>query len=206
MYNVEHSFPLNSQQKANLAERITKLHATAFKTPSIFVQVKYFQEDASASNHYVGGEPQTESTNRITALVRSSAGRKKEHFDKLAEDIENAWYVVLGERSDDDEQEKNGTHHGTGSSPTESQAKELLSLIFIGGLMGREKGLPLPEVRFISCVLTMTALSSFIYERLPQSTVRTTSRTRTNFVLLGWRRRILVQTISQGLPASCRYG
>lgn len=146
LYNVEHSFPLNSQQKADLAERITHLHATAFKTPSIFVQVKYFQEDASAQDHYVGGVLQSESTNRITALVRSSAQRKKEHFDKLAEQIENAWYVVLGERSDGEE--TNGTHSGKGSSPTEAKAKELLSLVFIGGLMGREKGLPLPEVCF----------------------------------------------------------
>ena len=40
LYNVEHSYPLSLQQKTALAERITKLHATAFSTPSMFVQVR----------------------------------------------------------------------------------------------------------------------------------------------------------------------
>ena len=40
LYNVEHSYPLKAEQKLDLAERITKLHARTFATPSMFVQVR----------------------------------------------------------------------------------------------------------------------------------------------------------------------
>lgn len=140
-YNVEHSFPLNAHQKQDLAERITKLHAKAFTTPSIFVQVKFYQQDASTHNHFVGGVSRDETTNRILGFVRSSAERKKEHFDKLAQQIENAWYVALGERADEGEQEKKSE-----TPQMAKDAKELLSVGFVGGLVGREKGFNLPEV------------------------------------------------------------
>jgi len=128
------------KQKQDLAERITKLHATAFTTPSLFVQVKFYQQDASSHNHFVGGQPREETTNRILGFVRSSAERRKEHFDMLAEQIENAWYVALGERADEGKQgKKNDTPQ------REKDAKELLSVGFVGGLVGREKGFVLPE-------------------------------------------------------------
>ncbi len=150
LYNVEHSYPLTLEQKSDLAERITKLHSRTFTTPSIFVQVKYYQHDASAHNHFVGGKPKDETTNRIMGFVRSSAERKKEHFDKLAEQIENAWYVALGERADDGDQRKPKE-----TPQREKDAKELLSIGFVGGLVGREKGFILPEVCESSATRTL---------------------------------------------------
>jgi len=145
-YNVEHSFPLTLQQKSDLAERITYLHSRTFTTPSMFVQVKYYQYDASAHNHFVGGKPKDETTNRIIGFVRSSAERKKEHFDKLAEQIENAWYIALGERTDDDEEGEQKDKKDKKETPQrEKAAKELLSISFVGGLVGREKGFVIPE-------------------------------------------------------------
>lgn len=141
-YNVEHSFPLTLEQKSHLADRITKLHAQTFTTPSIFVQVKYYQQDASSHNHFVGGKSRDETTNRIIAYVRSSAERKKEHFDKLAEQIENAWYIALGERAEEGDEGKQKKE----TPQREKDAKELLSIGFVGGLVGREKGFLLPEV------------------------------------------------------------
>lgn len=145
-YNVEHSFPLSMQQKTDLAERITKIHTTAFKTPSMFVNVKFYQEDASAHNYFVAGQPKDGANNRIMGYVRSSSGRKREHFDKLTEEIENAWYVVLGERSDDDEDGEKKKDGNKDSSSSAKEAKELLSITLIGGIIVREKGYAIPEV------------------------------------------------------------
>lgn len=148
LYNIEHSYPLNPKQKADLAERITKLHAHTFTTPSIFVQVKFQHQDASAQNFFVAGSPIDVSINRIIAYVRSSSARKKEHFDKLAEEIENAWYVVLGERveGDDEEDKKKKEKEQKESSEIEKKAKELMSVAFVTGIIVREKGYTIPEV------------------------------------------------------------
>lgn len=153
LYNVEHSFPLNVQQKQDLAERITRLHGTAFATLSVFVQVKFYQQDASAQNHYVGGVPQEQASNRITAFVRSSSSRSQEDFDKLAKKVEDAWYIVLGLKSDEDEEDekdKKDKNDKKEVSATEKAAKELLSVVYIGGLSGREKGFEIPVVCLIS--------------------------------------------------------
>lgn len=147
LYNIEHSFPLSLPQKQDLAERITRHHANAFSTLAIFVQVKFYQEDASAHNHYVGGQPQEDASNRITAFVRTSSSRKQEDFDKLAKKIEDAWYIVLGEKSDeDDEDEKKDKKDKKEESAGQKSAKELLSIAFIGGVSGREKGFIIPVV------------------------------------------------------------
>lgn len=147
LYNVEHSFPLSIQQKQDLAERITKLHGSAFATLSIFVQVKFFQQDASAQNHFVGGTATEEASNRITAFVRTSPSRNQSDFDKLAQKVEDAWYIVLGEKSDGDEDEEDKKKKDKKETPAkEKAAKELLSVVYIGGLSGREKGFPIPEV------------------------------------------------------------
>lgn len=142
-YNVEHSFPLNLKQKNAFAEQITYLHSRTFGAPSIFVQVKYFPVDASRDAHYVGGVIQHEAANRIIAYVRSSSSRSQEQFDRLAEQIEHAWYVVVGERAENGEEPKDRQE----SSATEKAAKELLSIGFVPGLSGREKGFIIPTVR-----------------------------------------------------------
>lgn len=159
-YNVEHSYPLDLKQKNALAEKITYLHSRAFGAPSIFVQVKYFPVDASSDTHYVGGVIQHDAANRIIAYVRSSSSRTQEQFDQLAEQIENAWYVVLGERAEDGEESKDKKE----SSAIEQAAKELLSIGFVPGLSGREKGFIIPTVR-VDCVcapvMTRASLTSF---------------------------------------------
>lgn len=148
LYNVEHSFPLNAQQKTDLAERITNLHAQAFTTPSIFVQVSFHQHDASAQNNFLAGKPLKQSLNRIIAYVRSSSSRTKENFDKLAEDVEHAWYVVVGERIEaEDEKEKKKKEKEQKETPeSEKIAKELMSVAFVTGIVVREKGYAIPEV------------------------------------------------------------
>lgn len=153
LYNIEHSYPLKLQEKQDLADRITKLHGAAFNTLSMFVQVKFFQQDASASNHYVGGIPQSNASNRIISLVRTGSGRKQEDFDKLAKQIEDAWYIVLGLKYEDEEdEEKAKKNKDKGPSEVEKNAKELLSIVFIGGVNGREKGFPIPVVCLTSGV------------------------------------------------------
>lgn len=104
--------------------------------------------DASAHNHFLGGKPNDQAINRIVAYVRSSPDRKKEHFDKLAKEIENAWYIVVGERTDDegDEEAKKNKKDKKESTQSEKRAKEMLSIGFVGGLVTREKGFVIPEV------------------------------------------------------------
>ncbi|KAK5072654.1 hypothetical protein LTR64_004872 [Lithohypha guttulata] len=142
LYNVEHSYPLKGEQKAELAERITRLHSRTFTTPSIFVQVKFYSHDASAHNYFVAGKPKEECANRIIGFVRTSASRTKEQFDKLAEQIEDSWYIVVGQRvegqTEDDKPQKD-------MPEKERKAMEIMSVTFIGGYMGREKGFPIPE-------------------------------------------------------------
>ena len=89
-----------------------------------------------------------ESINRIIAFVRSSASRTKEHYDKLAERIENAWYVVLGERTEgiDEEDVNRQEKEKKESSNSEKKAKELLSIALVGNLVVREYGYAIPEV------------------------------------------------------------
>ena len=81
------------------------------------------------------------------AYVRSSSQRKKEHFDKLGKDIENAWYVVLGQRPDelDEVDDKDKKDKKDEVSETEKQAGDLLSVAFITGIIVREKGYVIPE-------------------------------------------------------------
>lgn len=144
---VEHSFPLKPDQKKDLATRLTNLHAHAFTTPSIFIQVKFEQQDATKQNHFVGGEVADQSINRIIGYVRSSSSRTQEQFDKLAADIEDAWMIVVGEKIEaiDEEDRKRQEKDKKESSESEKTAKELLSMTFIPGLSGREKGFIIPQ-------------------------------------------------------------
>lgn len=58
------------------------------------------------------------------------------------EQIEHGWYVVLGERADDEEDRKRLKE----SSGVEKKAKELVSVTLMGSYMGRELGFTIPEV------------------------------------------------------------
>ena len=48
LYDVEHVTPLTDRVQEELAKSITRIHAERFKTPSYFVDVRYF--DASSQN------------------------------------------------------------------------------------------------------------------------------------------------------------
>ena len=147
MYTVEHSFPLTTAQKTDLAERITKLHSTKFTTPSVYVQVKFQSQDPSHQNHFVAGKLRKQSSNRILAYVRAGSTRPQSAYEELAEQIENAWYVVLEERFEGTEEDvKKKEKEAKESSEKEKSAKELLSVAFVPGLIGREKGYTWPEV------------------------------------------------------------
>lgn len=152
LYKVEHSFPLTKGQKTDLAERITKLHGTRFTTPSMYVQVKFVSQDPSHHNHYVAGKARTQSSNRIIGYVRSGSTRPQSAFEDLAEQIEHAWYVVLEERFEGTEEEIKKKEKESGeTSEKERYAKELLSVAFVPGLIGREKGYTWPEVSKLPC-------------------------------------------------------
>lgn len=80
------------------------------------------------------------------AYVRSSAQRKKEHFDKLAEEIENSWYIILGEKAEDPEDKaQQKAISDKKISQKERDAMELVSVAFITGIIVREKGFVIPE-------------------------------------------------------------
>lgn len=150
IYNVEHSFPLKAQQKEALAEKITYIHTRAFTTLSIFVQVKYHHTNASTNDHFAGGKARSEASNRIMGYVRSSPSRTRADFLDVVEKIEHAWYVVVGERADEDEEDDKDKDKKKKDNKEESQtvkdAKQLLSVSLHPGLVGREKGFEIPEV------------------------------------------------------------
>lgn len=80
------------------------------------------------------------------AYVRSGPQRKKEHFDKLGEDIENAWYIVLGEKAEDPENKEQQKVIDNKKTPQkEKDAMELVSIAFVTGIVVREKGYVIPE-------------------------------------------------------------
>lgn len=58
------------------------------------------------------------------------------------EQIEHAWYVVLGEDADDEEDKKKLKE----STAVQKKAKELVSVTLMGAYMGRELGFAIPEV------------------------------------------------------------
>lgn len=113
----------------------------------MFVQVKFYQQDASAHNHFVAGQAIEEATNRIIAFVRSSPERTREHFNKLGKQIEDSWYVVVGEKveGENEEEIKQKEKNRKETPEREKNAKELLSIGFVPGLSGREKGFVVPE-------------------------------------------------------------
>lgn len=93
-YQVFHSYPLSLTQKQSIASAITHLHSHKFKTPSLFVNVKFHAEDASEDEYFMAGQVRNNATNRILGMVRTSEQRTKKDFDELAEKVESAWYDV----------------------------------------------------------------------------------------------------------------
>ena len=114
-YDVEHAIPLTSSQCDALAEKITHLHTHIFLVPALLVNVHF--RDASKDNTYVAGKRKL--SNRIQANLRVGPGRPIQMYDDLAEQLEKAWYEVVG----------------TG------KGKELRAVLINGGrVTGREAG------------------------------------------------------------------
>lgn len=91
-YDVEHAVTLTPTQCDALAEKITYLHTRTFKVPALLVNVQF--RDASQDNTYVAGKRKL--SNRIQANLRVGPGRPVQMYDELAEQLEKAWYEVVG--------------------------------------------------------------------------------------------------------------
>lgn len=53
-YEIEHYCPLTESQKDELAEAVTRIHATAFSTPRFFVNIRF--TDIAKHDVYVAGK------------------------------------------------------------------------------------------------------------------------------------------------------
>ncbi len=95
-YELNHSLPLTDAQKKILAETITAIHCKAFDTPSMFVNIRFVKEDLTQGNIFVAGKRDDGVSNSITSYVRTSDARTKEDFDKVTNEIEDAWYAIVG--------------------------------------------------------------------------------------------------------------
>jgi len=147
-YQVFHSYPLSLPQKQSLASAITSLHSRKFKTPSLFVNVKFHAEDASEDEYFMAGQVRNNATNRIMAMVRTSEQRTKKDFDALAEKVESAWYdVVIGELQKEGKEEGKETWKRAGENEqteTDRNAKKLLFVVFHPMIAALENGVVIP--------------------------------------------------------------
>jgi len=134
-YQIHHSCSLSGHQRQLLATSITDLHCEAFNTPKFFVHVRFFPEDNKDNTYFVAGEPHPDTSNRIIGLVRTSASRSKEDFDKLAEAIEDSWYEIL--RASPPER--------TGIWTSEDEKNRLIMVTFTPMVALREAGMTMPE-------------------------------------------------------------
>ncbi|ESU07619.1 hypothetical protein FGSG_02211 [Fusarium graminearum PH-1] len=134
-YQIHHSCSLNQNQRQLLATAITQLHCRAFETPSFFVHVRFYPEENKDNNYFVAGWPHPATSNRIVGLVRDSASRSKADFDKLATDIEEYWYSVLGVQPP---AKKSRWNVG-------DEEKRLIMVTFTPMLALREGGMTIPE-------------------------------------------------------------
>ncbi|KAM0426427.1 hypothetical protein ACHAPT_008474 [Fusarium lateritium] len=134
-YQVYHSYPLDKDQRQSIATSITNLHCAAFTTPSFFVHVHFIQEDASAGNYFLAGQPHTATSNRIIGIVRMSATRSKSAFDELAAQIEGAWYETLEIVAPAEKKEWS----------QDDERKRLMKVTFVPMITIREGGMAIPE-------------------------------------------------------------
>jgi phenylpyruvate tautomerase PptA (4-oxalocrotonate tautomerase family) len=156
LYEIQYSFPLTRQHKTELASQITRLHATAFTTPSLFVNVNFTDVDASAESYFIAGKPRPNGCNRITGMVRTSDKRTKNDFDTLAEKIEDIWNQVVrriephleedakgGEGSKKEKNKKKGQPEETEKG---REAKRLHAIFLYPMVAARESGIVIPTV------------------------------------------------------------
>ncbi|KAM0558103.1 hypothetical protein ACHAPJ_005270 [Fusarium lateritium] len=134
-YQIYHSHPLNKAQRQDLAGAITQLHCDAFKTPSFFVHVRFFEEHNGDDAYFVAGKSHPATSNRVIGIVRTSASRSKADFDDLGAKIEEAWYNALKLASP------------TEKAPwkREDEARRLIMVTFLPMITIREGGMAVPE-------------------------------------------------------------
>lgn len=131
---VYHSLTLTREQKDRVVAALTKLHSTTFRTPTLFVNVRFVPTEPHG-DFYVGGtRTEPESPNRIMALVRMGADRSKKMFDDLALKIEAEWNDIVGYNSK--------LHQET----NEEKARKLHLVAFTSIIGARENGILLPGV------------------------------------------------------------
>jgi phenylpyruvate tautomerase PptA (4-oxalocrotonate tautomerase family) len=134
-YEINHSYPLTTEQREQLAAAITRLHSAAFATPSLFVNVRFIKEDVSDGSFFIAGKRRFENSNRVTAFVRTSPHRTKADFDQLSQRIEQTWYSTIGSGLD-------GSENAVQLS---ADGKRLHAIAFLPIVTAREVGLAIPE-------------------------------------------------------------
>ncbi|KEF62129.1 uncharacterized protein A1O9_00101, partial [Exophiala aquamarina CBS 119918] len=92
LYDVEHFIPLTEEQQSSLAIAFTKLHATRFKTPKFFVNVRY--SNVSSQAVYRGGRKVE--YNRVILRTRVGEQRAKDLYDEHCRDIVAIWEKNIG--------------------------------------------------------------------------------------------------------------
>ncbi|KAK5448120.1 hypothetical protein LTS15_009144 [Exophiala xenobiotica] len=126
LYDVEHVTPLNLLQQTGLAQALTNLHATRFKTPTIFVNVRY----TDVTNQIVFRGGRRVQYNRIILRTRQGEQRTKEIYDEHCRDIVRLWdSVVVGGGS-------SSSKEGQGQGPGQKlqQTKQLRTVWVMGAL------------------------------------------------------------------------
>ncbi|KAJ0163763.1 hypothetical protein CTA2_2451 [Colletotrichum tanaceti] len=145
-YQVHHTYPLSLTQRQSIALSITNLHCGAFNTPASFVHVSFSKQDPAPDDgtYFMAGKSHPDISNRIVAVVRTSASRTKDDFDNLAASIEDAWNGALRE----------GNSNAGGGAEQAGQAeqvevldasKRLTMVVFTPLLAVREGGMAVPE-------------------------------------------------------------
>lgn len=96
LYDVEYICPLEYTQQEQLADALTNLHATRFKTPRCFVNVRF--TDASNQLVFRGGKPRK--YNRIIIRTRAGGNRSKESYNDHCKAIVSEWERIVGREGD----------------------------------------------------------------------------------------------------------
>ncbi|KIW98682.1 uncharacterized protein Z519_00343 [Cladophialophora bantiana CBS 173.52] len=96
LYDVEHVTPLTPDQQSALAKALTNLHATRFKTPGFFLNVRY----TDSSKQVVFRNGRRAVYNRVILRTRSGEQRSKELYDEHCRDIVRVWEEVVGKEGE----------------------------------------------------------------------------------------------------------
>lgn len=90
-YEIEHICRLTVSQQDDIAAAVTEIHSSKFKTPKLFVNVRF--TDINEHTVYVAGKRRT--TNRIFAYVRHGPSRTQQDYDDVSKQIIEAWDKIV---------------------------------------------------------------------------------------------------------------